>query len=102
LAGIPVGPEPPSAGGVSRGAPGISEFIGTGRNKKTPYYPNSVELLVRPNQSFLERGRRFSVSAEAIMSSFATIRALNSKNIPSMVIIALLLAVAGSLAFGWR
>ena len=36
------------------------------------------------------------------MSSFATIRALNSKNIPSMVIIALLLAVAGSLAFGWR
>jgi hypothetical protein len=35
---------------------------------------------------------------ETIMSSFATVQALNSKNIPSMVIIAVLFAVAGSLA----
>jgi hypothetical protein len=45
----------------------------------------------------MERGRW--PSAEAIMSSFATVDALNSKNIPSMVIIAVFLAVVGSLAF---
>jgi hypothetical protein len=45
----------------------------------------------------MDRGRW--LSTEAIMPSFATIRALNSKNIPSMVIIAVLLALAGSLAF---
>jgi Cytochrome P460 len=45
----------------------------------------------------MDRGRW--LSAEAIMSSFATVRALNSKNIPSVVIIAVLLALAGSLAF---